>query len=227
MILEDKDPSYRVLDLTVNVFNDSHPSFWHKNIGGYSPAKLQLYQEYIDSHLSGEINSLYKSLSGASTIADAEKALPELEGLSKLNCRYIILGDEYPPLRYPFAKGNAWFADGSGSIKMESYAPNCLKYSYSSDNGGKAVFSEVYYPAGWKLVLDGEKELEMSLSDELFRSAELPAGSHSLEMRFAPESYMRGEAISRGSSTIIILLVLLAVAIALRSDFHRALKKED
>lgn len=38
MILEDKDPSYRVLDLSVNVFNDSHPSYWHKNIGGYSPA---------------------------------------------------------------------------------------------------------------------------------------------------------------------------------------------
>ena len=48
MILEDKDPSYRIVDLSVNTFNDSHPSYWHKNIGGYSPAKLQRYQEYID-----------------------------------------------------------------------------------------------------------------------------------------------------------------------------------
>ena len=60
-ILADTDPSYRVLDLTVNVFNDSHPSFWHKNIGGYSPAKLQIYQEYIENHLQGEISQLART----------------------------------------------------------------------------------------------------------------------------------------------------------------------
>ena len=50
MILADEDPQYRVLDLTVNVFNSSIPSYRHKNVGGYSPAKLQRYQEYIDAH---------------------------------------------------------------------------------------------------------------------------------------------------------------------------------
>ena len=116
MILEDKDPSYRVLDLSVNVFNDSHPSYWHKNIGGYSPAKLQRYQEYIDSHLLGEINSLYGAMKGAATVSEAEAALPYCEGLAALNCRYIILGAENPPLRYPYARGNAWFEDVPGIV---------------------------------------------------------------------------------------------------------------
>ena len=58
LILADTDPSYRVLDLTVNVFNDSHPSYWHKNIGGYSPAKLQRYQEYIDRQLAPDIQAI-------------------------------------------------------------------------------------------------------------------------------------------------------------------------
>ena len=75
-ILADTDPSYRVLDLSVNVFNDSHPSFWHKNIGGYSPAKLQIYQEYIENHLAGEIRELSSALKGVSTVAAALSGRP-------------------------------------------------------------------------------------------------------------------------------------------------------
>jgi len=208
MILEDKDPSYRVLDLTVNVFNDSHPSYWHKNIGGYSPAKLQLYQKYIEKHLASEINSVYGSLKGASTISEAENALPYLEGLASLNCRYIIVGEQNPPLRYRYARGNAWFVDTVGDIEMTYYSPNELRYRYSSDNGGKAVFSEVYYP-DWVARVDGRK-IPLELSDEVLRSAVLPAGEHELVMRFEPTSYTRGEAVSRASSITLLLLLLLS-----------------
>ena len=220
MILEDKDPSYRVLDLTVNVFNDSHPSYWHKNIGGYSPAKLQIYQQYIDSHLSSEISRVYKALEGVQTIQEAEEALPYLEGLASMNCRYIILGAENPPLRYRYARGNAWFADGAAAdstdfqeggdyIVMTQYAPNELHYSYRSAEGGKAVFSEVYYPDGWVASVEG-RELPISLSDEVLRCVELPAGEHELVMRFEPSSYSRGEAVSLACSAALILLVLLS-----------------
>ena len=249
MILADTDPSYRVLDLTVNVFNDSHPSYWHKNIGGYSPAKLQRYQEYIDSHLTSEINSLYKALQNAATVEEAEASLPYCEGLAALNCRYIIVGDDVMPLRYPHARGAAWFEDESaGSIEMTSYAPNEIRYSYSSENGGVAVFSEVYYPEGWVARIDdgaacdgrgagesagvgvgsgagvgagagvgvgagvaGATELPIKLWGDLFRSIELPAGDHEIVMRFEPTSYSRGEAISRASSILLLLVVLLAV----------------
>ena len=213
-ILADPDPSYRVLDLTADVFNDSHPSYWHKNIGGYSPAKLQLYQEYIDKHLSGEISALYRSLKDAKSISEAGEALPELEGLSKLNCRYIIIG-ENTALRYPYAKGTAWFEeDPAGSVTMTGYAPNELRYRYSSPAGGKLVFSEVYYPAGWHLTVDGGQELPITLSDEVLRSAVVPAGEHELVMRFAPDSYSRGTRMSRICSWALILLALAAAGFA-------------
>lgn len=214
-ILEDTDPSYRVLDLSTNVFNDSHPSYWHKSIGGYSPAKLRIYQDYIEKHLNSDINAVYKSFEGVSTVQEAEAALPYLESLSKLNCRYIILGGDNPPLRYRHAKGPAWFEDGKGEIAMTQYAPNRLEYAFSSSEGGKAVFSEVYYPAGWRAFLGDGTELEIALSDELLRSVVLPAGEGTVTMVFAPDSYKRGAAMSLVCSIIILLTVLAAAGVAI------------
>jgi len=213
MILEDTDPSYRVLDLSVDVFNDSHPSYWHKNIGGYSPAKLQLYQEYIDKHLASEINSIYKALGSVATIQEAQDALPYCPGLSALNCRYIILGPNNAPLVNTYARGEAWFEEEeAGSIAMKSYAPNKMVYEYSSSEGGRAVFSEVYYPDGWKLTLEDGSAIDIYLTDEVLRGAVLPAGDHVLTMSYEPTSYSRGEAISRASSILLLLLVLGSVA---------------
>ena len=223
-ILSDPDLSYRVLDLTVNVFNDSHPSYWHKNIGGYSPAKLQRYQEFIESTLTSEINELYSSISSAGTVQEAEENMPYLEGLAKMNCRYIIIADDLA-LRYKYAAGNAWFAQACleagdaaeeaaaepDRIELVSYAPNELRYEYSSAEGGKVVFSEVYYPVGWTLTVEDTGELlPIGLEGDILRSALVPAGEHTLVMRFDPPSYRTGETVSRASSIAIVLVVLLS-----------------
>ena len=63
---------------------------------------------------------------------------------------------------------------------------------------------------------DTGETLPMALSDEVLRSAVVPAGEHDLVMRFAPTSYARGAAVSRICSLIIILLALAAAAFALR-----------
>ncbi len=222
-ILADKDPSYRVVDLSVNVFNDSHPSYWHKNIGGYSPAKLQRYQEYIDAHITRDLSALAASFGGATTIEEAQAALPYLESLASLNCRYIIIDGNTVPLQYPYARGNAWFESAQGSIEMDSYTPNRLQYSYSSTTGGRAVFSEVYYPAGWVARLEDGTVLPIDLyeggSDELgtiagglLRCIDLPSGNHTLSMSFEPVSYRKGETLARTSSIILLLLLLAGVA---------------
>ena len=213
IILADTDPSYRVLDLTVNVFNDSHPSYWHKNVGGYSPAKLQRYQEFIESTLTGEINQIYKAIGDATTLEEAEAALPYLPGLAEMNTRYIILDGDVPPLRYPYAKGNAWFETESGSAPaLISYAPNELRYRYSSPEAARMVFSEVYYPVGWKLTVeDTGEELPIELEGSLLRAAQVPAGEHTLVMRFDPPSYRTGEAVSRATTNLLLLAALGAV----------------
>ena len=211
-ILADTDPSFRVLDLTVNVWNDSHPSYWHKNVGGYSPAKLQLYQEFIESTLNGEVSQLQAALKGASTVAEAEEAVPYLPGLAALNCKYFIIDGSAAPVRNPYVRGAAWFENDKGDIAMTSYSPNELRYHYSVDEAAKAVFSEVYYPGGWTLKVEDSGELlPIVLSDGVLRSAVLPAGEHELVMRFAPDSYRQGQTLSLICSILTMLLAAGAV----------------
>ena len=250
MIKADTDPSYRVLDLSVNVFNSAVPSYHHKSVGGYSPAKLQRYQDLIEHYLTGEINKIYGVLQTAETIDDIENGMPDIPVLNALNTRYIILDGEYPPVVNANAFGNAWFvdevvsaatpdeeiaflgsvdlkrqavigkdmpavvaapADTTDAIVLTSYAPNELKYHYTASAGRLAVFSEIYYPDGWKAEVDG-KPVEVLRADWTLRAAELPAGEHDVVMRFKPDSYAVGAGISRASSITLILLLLLSVA---------------
>ena len=76
------------------------------------------------------------------------------------------------------------------------------------------VFSEVYYPVGWTLkVEDTGEELPIELEGTLLRAAQVPAGEHTLVMRFDPPSYRTGAAVSRATSILLILAVLGALGI--------------
>ena len=282
IILEDTDPDYRVLDLSVNTFNSSIPSYHHKTIGGYSPVKLQRYQDLIERYISSEIRKVYDVVGKAATVSEVSENLPELKVISMLNGKYIILGDEYPPVVNSHAYGNAWFVDsyvpaatpdeeiallastdlrntavigddfawareslsdnktvdgahvipGEAWITLTHYAPNELRYSYNTDTERAAIFSEIYYPKGWKAWIEpagayGEVrnghykptseavETELFRADWMLRGAVIPSGEGQLIMRFEPDSYQLGENISRTSSIILILLLLASTAVAI------------
>ena len=111
LILQDKTLDYRVLNLSTNTFNENETSYWHKSIGGYHAAKLRRYQELIEMHLQGEMDSLFKAI--PATGGDLGKVSPALTpALNMLNTRYIIypLGEgKTAPVFNPHALGNAWF----------------------------------------------------------------------------------------------------------------------
>ena len=279
IILEDTSLDYRVLDLSVNTFNSSIPSFHHKTIGGYSPVKLQRYQDLIGKYITSEIRSIHKIIGESETVSDVSRTLPYLPVTSMLNGKYIILGDDFSPAINAYAFGNCWFVDSvapaatpdeeialiglvdlhdtavigddfkwaqeavSGAmpeeaetsakqsadhIALTSYAPNELRYAFSTERERAAVFSEIYYPKGWKAwiepvgeygeVRDGQykptakaKEIDLFRADWMLRGAILPAGDGQLIMRFEPESYRVGESISRASSITLILLLLASI----------------
>ncbi len=204
-----KDEDYRVFDLSVNTFNDSYPSAYHHQIGGYNAAKLRRYQDIIDFYLSRHINT------GV---------------LNMLNTRYVVVpGQDGQPMvqRNPDALGNAWFVneyklvddanaeilalnelnpadtavidkrfaemvqgknlerDSNSVIVMEHqkpYNPDYVVYKSKSSKDQLAVFSEVYYAPDWRAYIDG-KPADYFRANYILRAMVIPAGEHKIEFK--------------------------------------------
>lgn len=104
-ILQDPDPHYRVLNLTVSPWNDATTSFLHKSIGGYHGAKMKIYQDFIEYRISpdlGTIQNGFRSGGNPSTV------FANTPALNMLNMKYMIASPNQA-IRNPNALGNAWF----------------------------------------------------------------------------------------------------------------------
>jgi hypothetical protein len=73
--------------------------------------------------------------------------------------------------------GKTFHKDPQGKIELKSYAPNKLVYQSNSPSEQLAVFSEIYYPAGWIATIDG-KVAPYFRANYILRSMVVPAGSH-------------------------------------------------
>ena len=252
-ILKDKSLDYRVLNLSVNTFNENNTAYWHKSIGGYHAAKLRRYQELIETHIQGEITSLFKKLPevGGDMTLLGSGLTPVL---NMLNTRYYIFplqGGKTMPLFNPYALGNAWFvdkveyvgnaneeiealrtidlartvvvdkrfadcvkpsaADSLNAITLKAYKPNALTYEVNTVKGGTVVFSEIYYP-GWRSYVDG-KEVEHGRADYVLRAMNVPAGKHTVEFVFDPQSLHVTEGIAFTALALLAVGVLLAIGL--------------
>ncbi|MEI6488346.1 MAG: YfhO family protein [Bacteroidota bacterium] len=108
-ILQDQDPDYRVLNMTVNTFNDASTSYYHKSIGGYHAAKLRRYQELIDAHIQNALQDILSTLKSNPTDFSVKATLARQGVLNMLNTKYIIYNADAPPIQNTFTLGNAWF----------------------------------------------------------------------------------------------------------------------
>ncbi|WP_160716046.1 YfhO family protein [Chitinophaga solisilvae] len=233
-IKQDPDPYYRILNVATSPFDDAMPSYFHKNVGGYSPAKLWIYQDLITHQISKN----------------------NMQVLNMLNTKYFIVPDQKggQPVaqRNPDANGNAWFVndivwapdantemttldhlntkdsavidkrfesvlgngfkpgkDSAANIKLTKYGLNALEYTSSNSREGLGVFSEIYYPAGWNAYIDGKKT-DIVRVDYALRGVKIPAGQHQITLKFEPTTFFKGQKISAISSSILLILVIAA-----------------
>ena len=107
------------------------------------------------------------------------------------------------------------YKDSLSSIRLTSYAPNRLTYETNNAQDGIAVFSEIYYPDGWHVTIDGQPA-ELARADYILRTMYVPAGQHTIEMRFDPTSLHVTEGIAYGALALLVIGIIVAVLIAKR-----------
>jgi hypothetical protein len=246
MILEDKDPNFRVLNTTVNTFNDASTSYFHKSVGGYHPAKLRRYQDMIERHISQNhfnvlnmLNTKYLIMSsreeGGSPMAQrnpgalgnawfvhnliwAENADQEIEAL---NPPFAPDTTAVADVRFKSQILTNWSAPEPGdTIFLTSYKPNELIYTSRAKGERLAVFSEVYFPNGWKVWIDDQPADHFRVN-YILRSMNVPAGEHSIRFKFDPDDYTRGNALGDITSGIITVLLILAVFMTVKKSVSK------
>lgn len=220
-IMADKSLGYRVLNRSVSPFNDATTSMFHRSVGGYHGAKLGRYQDIIDYYLnrddSGVLDMLdtkyvitrsgevieRPSANGAAWFVEntvpAESAKRELEmlGETDLKTTAVVSAENIPSVGATL---------GTGEIELTEYRPNYLKYEYTADGEAVAVFSEIYYPDGWTMYVDGA-EAPYFRADYILRAALLPAGRHTVEWRFRAPMW----GVSEGITLVCSLLIFIAL----------------
>lgn len=107
------------------------------------------------------------------------------------------------------------YKDSLSSIRLTSYTPNRLTYETNNAQDGIAVFSEIYYPDGWHVTIDGQPA-ELARADYILRTMYVPAGQRTIEMRFDPTSLHVTEGIAYGALALLVIGIIVAVLIAKR-----------
>lgn len=97
--------------------------------------------------------------------------------------------------------------DSSATITLKKYSPNELIYESVNPQEGVALFSEVFYPKGWKAYID-DKEVTPFRANYILRALQIPAGKHEIRFEFYPDSYRYGSIIAYTSSGIILTFLL-------------------
>ena len=232
-ILQDKDMNYRVMD--VQHFGEAMPSYFHKTVGGYHAAKLTRYNDLINNQIGKNNMQVLNMLNTRYVIVDDQNVQRNPEALGNAwfvdSLTYVDNADQEMAFLDNFNAARSAVADAKfkqqlgqasavqpgDTIYETSYAPNHLTYKSHSANGGLAVFSEIYFPWGWKVTVDG-KPVEMGRVNYVLRALQLPAGDHEIDFKFAPDEVNKTQTWAKVAVVIIYLLLLLALNYALFGD---------
>jgi hypothetical protein len=223
---------YRVFEVNGN-FSSARASYFHKSIGGYHAAKPRRMQQLFDYQISKnnmevldmlnvkyiiqtdkegkEFPTINPNANGNAWFVHdlklVNKANDEMKALDKFDTKSAaifniqIYGGKFKNARL---KRNL---DTTGTIQLNVYKPNYLKYTAETKNEGLAVFSEIYYEKGWNAYVDGELTNHFPVNYVL-RAMMVPAGKHTIEFKFEPEVIKIGTTISLISYAIIFLFLI-------------------
>ena len=226
---------YRVFEVQGNM-SSARASYFHKSIGGYSAVKPRRMQQLFDYQIAKNNIEILNMLNvkyiiqtdstGAAfpvqnpnangnawfvkNVILVNKPDDVMKTLDKLDTKNVAVfnvhdyGSKFKNARLK----EKW--DNSGTIKLDVYKPNYLKYTSENKGKGLAVFSEIYYEKGWNAYVDG-KLTEHFPVDYVLRAIRIPAGKHTIEFKFEPQVIQTGSTITLISSVGMLLLLIVGV----------------
>ena len=231
------DSHYRVLNLAVNTYNDSKPSAFHNQIGGYSAAKLSRYQNLIDFYLSQHIHPEVLNMLNARYIVQNQRGkavvmrnpyalgncwfVQEVKPVSNANEEIIALNSIQPAITAVVdtsmwqVKTGTWTADSTATITLEpqkKHNPDYLRYVSQSNTEQLAVFSEIHYAPDWYAYIDG-KPADYIRANYVLRAMVIPAGNHVIEFKNEAPRLHKLDTITLIISIATLLIMIGAIVL--------------
>ena len=239
MILQDKDPHFRVYNLAQDRFFESKTSYYHRSVGGYHAAKLRLYQDLIETQLSknpinmGVMNMLdtkyflvpdpqtrnvnvskNDSAMGAAwfvkQVQPVNGPVEEIKALDNFDPAQTAFIDKSQNANIPQIT-----FDSSATIKLTKYTNDEIEYVSDAKSDQFAVFSEIYYSAGWNAYVDGKKTPHYKVN-YLLRGMPVPAGHHTIVFKFEPASYKTGYTMATVGNILLYLFLIGGIYMSFR-----------
>lgn len=147
-------------------------------------------------------------VSNLNYVEDADGEFNATRNLTTPSSTAIVNKKEVPQNLTPSA---------NGTINLVDYHPGYWKYESSNEGQGFAVFSEIHYPKGFKVTIDGN-EVDMLRANYILRALVIPAGDHTIEFSFEPKIYTTGSAIMMICSIATLLLLFYAIYLELKKE---------
>jgi len=137
----------------------------------------------------------------------AASADEEIMSLGELELRTeAVVGEDFQDMVRDFDHQ----ASADARIAVKEHLPNYISYIYDSPVPQATIFSEIYYPEGWNAYIDGEPA-EYFRANYTLRGMIIPAGSHTVEFKFEPQSYATASTISSISGVVICLILAFSI----------------
>ncbi len=235
-IAEKDKAHYRIYNQTLGTFSETNTSYFKSSIGGYHAVKLRRYDDLINKYFGridtvkvprilNMLNTKYMIFGNAenpqvvtnpetngnawfvSQVEIADSPNEEIAKIGEIYSKKIaVIGKEDSK----YFVGKKLAADSTAFLKLTKYQPNELEFKSQSATPQLAVFSEIYYPKGWKMIIDGN-EVPYIKANYLLRAVHIPAGNHTVQMIFAPDVIATGKIISMLSFGFFLLLSALGI----------------
>ena len=233
--IAEKDKShYRIYNQVLGTFNETNTSYFKSSVGGYHAVKLRRYDDLINEYFGNNmdtakaprilnmLNTKYMIFGNAeepqavtnpqangnawfvSAVKFVKSPNDEIKQIGEIDTKKIAVVSRDDA---KYFEGKTMQADSTAFLNLTKYQANELEFESQSKTPQLAVFSEIYYPKGWKIFID-ENEVPYLKANYLLRAVHVPAGKHTVKMLFAPDVIATGKLISMIAFAIFLLLSL-------------------